>query len=478
MSSCVVQRSPVTGQKRAYGYSWEEEVKLGAQSDKQIQQQYGLYNDEALQNYVDEVAQDVLATSHMRGEGTEEKYKNTEFYFRVLDSPVINAFALPGGYVYVTRGLLGHLRNEAQLAVVLGHEIGHVAARHASQRAFEQQVGQLALIGGAVGGELMGLPGGDILQMGSQAAQLMFLKYGRDDERESDQLGVEYAAKQHYMASEGADFFTTLRRMSEQSGQSIPTWQSTHPDPSARANTIPQLAEEWRQKGYEQNVTDRDQFMRAIDDIVFGMNPRQGFTENGIFYHPDLAFQFPHPEGWQVVNQASAVQMVNEEQNAIIVFQIDSKNDSPQASVKEFLNQEGITSTGGSGTSSNGLNAYRATANAESQDGSKVQFYLYSAEYNGNIYRFVCYTLADQFDSYQNQFAETTGKFRELNDSDILNIRPAKLRVYQADRSGTLQSFLPDNLPLDITAEDVAIANQMELSDRVEAGTWIKIPRQ
>jgi predicted Zn-dependent protease len=478
VSFCVVQRSPVTGQKRAYGYSWDEEVKLGAQSDKQIQQQYGVYDDQGLQNYVDEVAQDVLATSHMRGEGTEEKYRNTEFHFRVLDSPVVNAFALPGGYVYVTRGLLGHLRNEAQLAVVLGHEIGHVAARHASQQAFEQQVSQLALIGGAVGGELLGLPGGDILQMGSQATQLMFMKYSRDDERESDQLGVEYASKKHYMASEGADFFTTLRRMSAQSGQSIPTWQSTHPDPSARANTIPQLADKWRQKGFEQNVTDRDQFMQQLGDITFGQNPRQGFTENGMFYHPELAFQFPYPEEWQVVNQASTVQMVNEDQNAIITFQIDSKNDSPQASVNEFLNQDGITSTGASGTSSNGLNAYEATANAESQDGSKVKFYLYSAKYNGNVYRFVSYTLADQFDAYQSQFIETTNEFRELNDSDILNIQPAKLRVYQTDRSGTLQSFLPNNLPLDISAEDVAIANQVELNEQIEAGTWIKIPRQ
>src|SRR5699024_9479792 len=193
---------------------------IGKKSDKQIQQQYGVYQDESLQQYIKRIGKKVLSKSHLRREDTPAKYKNTEFHFRVLNSEVPNAFALPGGYIYVTRGLLAHLENEAQLAVVLGHEIGHVAARHSSQRAFEQQVGQIALLGGAVAGqEILGVPGGEILSMGSQAAQLLFLSYGREDERESDQLGVEYASMEHYNAAEGAGFFTALKRISEQSGQ-------------------------------------------------------------------------------------------------------------------------------------------------------------------------------------------------------------------------------------------------------------------
>jgi predicted Zn-dependent protease len=476
--ACTVQRSPVTGNKRAYGYSWEQEKKLGAQSDKQIQQQYGVYDDEGLQAYVDNVAQDVLANSDMRGEGVEKIYRETEFTFRVLDSPVINAFALPGGFVYVTRGLMSDLRNEAQLAVVLGHEIGHVAARHASQRAFEQQIGQLALIGGAVGGELLGASGADILQLGSQASQLMFLKYSRDDERESDELGVEYAAKTNYEAAEGADFFNTLERLSAKSGQSIPTWQSTHPDPSGREQRIPELAEGWREKGIEMNKTNIDGYMSEIDNIIYGNNPRQGYTDNGMFYHPELAFQFPYPQGWQLINTPSAVQMANEDGNAIIVFQIDGKNDSPRASISEFVNQEGMNSTGGSGTSRNGLNGYEATATSKTQDGQEVQFYLYSVEYDGNIYRFVSYTLANQFNQYRSQFMQTAAEFDRLSDSAILNVEPVRLHAVRASRTAEFQSFLPNNLPLDITAEDVAITNQVELNETIQEGTWIKIPRQ
>ncbi|HLR33290.1 MAG TPA: M48 family metallopeptidase, partial [Fodinibius sp.] len=364
-ASCVMQRSPITGKKRAYGYSWEEEIKLGAEADKQIQQQYGVYQDEELQQYVDEIGQNILAQSHMRRADTPQKYKETEFHFRILNTPVPNAFALPGGYIYVTRGLLAHLENEAQLAVVLGHEIGHVAARHSSQRAFEQQVGQIALLGGAVAGqEILGVPGGEILSMGSQAAQLLFLSYGREDERESDQLGVEYASMEHYNAAEGAGFFTALKRISEQSGQSIPAWASTHPDPSEREDRIPRLAQEWEQKGYEQTTTGTDQFMSVIDGLVFGENPREGFTRDGTFYHPDLAFQFGYPSGWNVINQPTVVGIVNDDQDAIIIMQIDSEADSPQESVRNFINQEGITAQNQQQQNINGLNGYQATATA------------------------------------------------------------------------------------------------------------------
>lgn len=244
VSACSIQQSAISGDRRAYGYSWDQEKQIGKDADLQIQQQYGIYDNYELQTYVDHIGQEMLAVSHMNRPDTPAEYEGTDFYFRVLDSPVVNAFALPGGYIYVTRGLLSYLDNEAQLSVVLGHEIGHVIARHASQRAFEQQMGQIALIGGAIGGEMLGLSGGDILGIGTQATQILFLSYSRDDERESDRLGVEYSSMKHYKAAEGAQFFVSLERMSRQTGQSIPDWQLTHPDPAERANSIPELAEE------------------------------------------------------------------------------------------------------------------------------------------------------------------------------------------------------------------------------------------
>lgn len=479
ITACTVQKSPVTGSNRAYGYSWEEEKKLGAQSDKQIMQQYGVYPNEDLQQYISNIGHDILSVSHMRREDTPQKYKETEFEFKVLNTPAPNAFALPGGYVYVTRGMLAHLENEAQLAVVLGHEIGHVAARHASQRAFEQQVGQVALLGGAIAGEeLLGVPGGTVLNLGGQAAQLLFMSYSRDDERESDRLGVEYAAKQNYEAADGAGFFTSLERLSDQSGQSVPVWQSTHPDPGARSETIPELAQKWREKGYEQNIENTDRYMNHIDGIIYGNNPREGFAENGTFYHPELAFMFQYPSDWNIINQPNMVAVVTEEQDAVSIMEIDSKSESPRASVSAFVGQKGFTVRGQGSAQNNGMNAYEAVATAKNKQGNTYQFYVYAVEYDGNIYRFTSYTTVPKFSQYESEFAEISNSFDELNDEDILQIQPVRLEVRKANHSGTISSFLPDNLPQDITEEDVAILNQVKLDETVEEGNWIKIPRQ
>ncbi|TYP94971.1 putative Zn-dependent protease [Fodinibius salinus] len=479
ISSCAVQRSPITGNKRAYGYSWEKELKIGEQSDKQIQQQYGVYGDEKISHYVNDIGQELLSVSHMRRENTSEKYRQTEFTFRVLNSPITNAFALPGGYVYVTRGMLAHLENEAQLAVVLGHEIGHVAARHSSQRALEQQVGQIALIGGAVAGqELLDVPAKNILGLGSQAAQFLFLSYSRDDERESDQLGVEYAAMKNYEAANGAGFFSALKRISAQSGQSIPDWQSSHPDPAERANTIPDLAREWREKGYKQNIENTDEFMNTIDGMIYGNNPRNGFSDDNMFYHPDLAFQFSVPSNWKVQNQPSQVAVFNEQQDAVTVMKIDDKSSTPKASVSNVINQEEFRMQSQNEVRHNGLNGFEATATAMTKDSTQYKFYLYAVSYNSDIYQFTSYSVADKFSNYSRYFRQTSNSFAELNDQQILDIKPTRLEVRKTDRSAPFSSFLPSNFPMDITAEDVAILNQVQLDETIEAGSWIKIPRQ
>lgn len=480
VSACTIQQSAISGERRAYGYSWDQEKKMGKDADQQIQQHFGLYDNAELQNYVDNIGQKMLAVSHMNRTDTPDEYKGTDFYFRVLDSPVVNAFALPGGYIYVTRGLLSHLDNEAQLSVVLGHEIGHVIARHASQRAFEQQMGQLALIGGAIGGEMLGLPGGDILGLGSQAAQLLFLSYSREDERESDRLGVEYASMQNYKAAEGAQFFVSLERMSKKSGQNIPDWQSTHPDPAERANSIPELAEQWRAKGYEQTIDHTDQYMGKLDHMIYAENPREGFTRDGNFYHPEMKFQFPYPRDWQVINQRSMVAVVNRDKDAVSIMTLDGKSADAEASVNEFLNQEGITTVGKSTAASSGLTAFRAEATGQAEDGTQLKFYLYAIEYGNSIYRFLNYTTLDKYGTYAPRFKEITGGFSKLTDSRILNIQPVRLHAIKASRSGTFRSFLPSNLEsfsITFSAEDLAIMNQVELDEQIKAGTWLKLPR-
>src|SRR5437762_12264443 len=206
---CTADIVLATGEKRYLGYSWQQETEIGKQASQQVAALFGLYRDPKLERYVMEVGNRVLATSHLRRPGIEEQFRKTPVTFGVLDSPISNAMALPGGYIYVTRGMLAHLNNEDQLATVMAHELGHVAARHAARQAFQQQIGQGLLLGGAVLGQSLGLPA-DILNLGGMAAQLIFLRYSREDELEADKLGVEYGLAAGYDPREVITFFQTL----------------------------------------------------------------------------------------------------------------------------------------------------------------------------------------------------------------------------------------------------------------------------
>lgn len=480
-SGCVsTGTNPVSGNTRAYGYNWAEEKKLGKEADQQIQQQFGVYENEEVQAYVDEVARKVLKESHMRRPDTPAKFRNTEFTFRVLSSPIINAFALPGGYVYVTRGLLAHLNNEAQIAMVLGHEIGHVAGRHASKQAAKQQFMQGLLIGGAVAGQVAfgGNAAQNVLGLGGQAAQLLSLSYSRDNERESDRLGVEYAAKSGYDAAEGAAFFTSLKRKSKQRDQSIPTWQSTHPDPGQREDTIVQLAREWEQKvGRTQFDRNQDQYYSAIEGVVLGENPRKGFTEEGTFYHPEMKFKFPVPTAWQVQNQASQVGLIQPDQNAFTIFSLSEAGD-PNSAAVEFATQEGITVQDRGDRTVNGLNARRIVAEAEAQQGQTVRILAYFIEYEDQVYQFRGITEASRFSAYQPAFERTMTGFDALRDEEKLNVQPSRLNIRPAPRTAPFETFVEtDALPDGISATDLAIINQVDLEETVEKGRPLKLPK-
>src|SRR5512142_1754815 len=301
--ACTTGYVPATGQRRYLGYSWQQETELGKEASKQVAATFGIYHDANLERYVTEVGNRVLATSHLRRPGTEEQFRRTPVTFSILDSPIINAMALPGGYIYVTRGMLSHLENEDQLATVLAHEIGHVAARHAARQAWQQQIGQGLLLGGALLGQVAGLPAQDILNFGGMAAQMLFLRYSRDDELEADKLSVEYASLAGYDPRQVITFFQALNRIEQKEGQGVPSFFSTHPNPGDRIQRIRDSAPPSSAK----RITTDSRYLNALNGLVLGEDPRQGYVEANVFYHPDLGFRFPVPRGFKLVNQPGQV---------------------------------------------------------------------------------------------------------------------------------------------------------------------------
>lgn len=476
ISGCVVSRSPITGNKRAYGYTWQQEIALGTEADKQIVAQFGLYDDTPLTQYVDSVGQALLRVSHLKRSGAEPEWEATQFHFRILDSPVINAFALPGGYVYVTRGLLAHLDNEAQLAVVIGHEIGHIAGRHASKRAAKQMGGNLVLLGAAVGGQI--LAGGDaaetILNLGSAATELLFLRYGRDDERESDRLGVEYASMIGYDASKASAFFRTLKRLGEQSGNDIPSFLSTHPDPGARENKIQLLAAEWRVQ-YETDRVARDYYLARVDELVFGENPRQGFVRDERFYHPELAFDFPVPKKYSLSNQSQQVVLVSADKEAAILMKIDQDHATAEQASGAFAAQEGVSLVEGGLGTANGLSARYVVADVKNSDGQEMRLRAHFIDYDGTVYSFLGMALKENFNDHDDQFQLAMRGFRRLTDQQILTIQPDRLALARASREARFESVIPSTLPTGITPTGLAILNQLELADTLPRGHTFKL---
>ncbi len=474
-AGCVSGYNPVTGEDRFYAYSWEQERQIGSRTDKEITAQYGVYPGESLQTYVDHVGQEVLQESDLRSPEVPARFRETPFTFRVLDSPVVNAFALPGGYIYLTRGLLAHLQNEAQLAVVLGHEIAHVAARHSSRRALQSRLGQVGLLAGSViGSQAFESPAltREVLNLSGRAMQLLFLKYSRDDERQADRLGVRYAGSAGYSAGEASGFFQTLNRMSERQGQTLPSWQSTHPDPGQRERKVLELARDLS-AATEMQAVRSDTYFSYIDGLVVGEDPRQGYAGEGVFYHPGMRFKFSVPAGWELRNQKTMVAIVSPQRDAAITFRL-AREDTAEKAARQFRTSQGVQVKKAEPTLVNGHRSYAITAVVRTQKGP-VAIRQYFIEHEDRVFAFIGFTGIQNYKNMQPTFEQTLRSFATLRDAKKINVSPLRINLVTVDRAAEFRTFVT-SLPGGMSAADIALLNQTELGAIMEAGRKLKLP--
>jgi len=452
--------NPVTGKSELSLVSEQQEIQMGQQGAQQVAQEVGLVKDQALQNYLQTVGSGIASKSER---------PNLPWTFRAVDDPSPNAFALPGGYVFVTRGLLDLMNNEAELASVLGHEIGHVTARHSVHQMSEQQLAQLALGVGAILSPTVAQLGG----AASQGLGLLFLKYSRDDERQADDLGFRYALNQGYDVRYMDDVFRSLQRLGEASKESpLPSWLATHPGEAERIQTIDSKLAQLQPAQLANTKVNAQQYLQRVNGLVYGADPRNGFFQGNTFYHPDLRFQISLPSGWQGQNLSQAVIAVSPQQDGIIQLTIAQGN-SPEAAARAFLSQKGIQAGQASQQTVNGVPAVASTFQAQTEQGV-IQGLAAFFTYNGATYQVIGYAPAQRFGAYESAFRQSLGSFAPVTDSRVLNVQPKKLNVVSLPQQMTLAEFAQRN-PSTIPLAELAIVNQVEDPNKaLPAGTPVK----
>jgi predicted Zn-dependent protease len=452
---CAV--NPVTGDRQLMLISEAQEIELGREADQQIAAQMGLYDDPELAQYVSTVGRKLAAASER---------PQLPWTFRVLDDPVVNAFALPGGFVYVTRGIVAHLSSEAELAAVLGHEIGHVTARHGASRLSKAQLAGLGLgVGAVVSPEFARYAG-----LAESGLGLLFLKYSRDDERQADDLGLRYSISGGYDARQMPEVFAVLKRVSEGAGGGgIPGWLSTHPDPDARGERIRETLAS-SDVDFSRATVNRVGYVRHLDGMVFGEDPRQGLFREALFLHPELAFQVRFPAGWNVRNQRASVDAISSKNDAAAQLTLTPEGD-PAAALQAFVAAEVITAGRAQRGQISGLSAVGADFEVAVEPAlrGRVAF----VRYGQNTYRLLAYTLSSEWSSYAGEAARFIESFGALTDRKVLAVEPARVDMVDLTKNLPLETF-QRQYPSSVDLQTLALINHVGADGLLPGGQAAK----
>lgn len=454
--------NPVTGRRELSFISEAQEIEMGRQSVEQTRQATGFVDNAALTSYVSTVGMAMARASER---------PDLPWEFHVIDDASINAFAAPGGFIFITRGILSVMGSEAELAGVLGHEIGHVTAKHTVNQLSKQQLLTGVLVAGAIAKPdlAQGLPG----QLAQVGAGLLLLQYGRDDERQSDELGHRYSLHAGYDVREMPKTFATIQRVSQQSDAGrLPGFLSTHPDPGDRVEATRAWAD--TVSSYANLRTDRNDYLNHLDGMVYGQDPRQGYFDDNRFLHPVLRFQFDAPANWQGVNQATRVVMV--EPNGQAQLELSGvQAASASAAAQEFASQQGIVVASSGGVTINGLPATGVRFTATTSQGQALAGEAMFIEFRGEVYRFLGLTLAGTASQWMGtlqatirSFAPTASnqQFRRVRELDIVTLSSGSTVDRLAAQSGGAA-----------TVEDLALINGVQPGEMMAAGRRVKTIR-
>jgi predicted Zn-dependent protease len=457
--ACAV--NPVTGKNEFSLVSEADEIQMGQAGKVDVQNSIGIYNDAALNAYLTGLGTRIAATTER---------PNLPWSFQVADQPVVNAFALPGGPVFIARGILAYFNSEAQLISVLGHEMGHITARHSAAQMTRSQLAGLGLgIASAVNARM-----GQIAGVASQGLGLLFLKYSRDNESQADALGFRYGLANGWDMREETKMFNTLSRVSGDPSSRLPEWQASHPEPEGRAqhNDERVAAAQARGVNFGTLTVDRNGYLRRIDGLVYGEDPREGYFVGTTFYHPGLRITFAFPSGWQTQNTPTSVAGTNSSQSVVVVFS-GAGQESPQATGAKFAAQTGLTAGQGQALSINGLSAYTLAFQATTDQGTVAGRATWIAM-DGATYQILGYGAVANGSTNDPIIMGVARSFARLTDQSRIAVEPKRVHIVTLH---TAQSIVQAGRANGGTLPDaeLAMVNGVGANDVLPAGTLVKI---
>ncbi len=448
----------------------QSEAQMGAEAHPQLLSEFGGAMTGSQAQYVEQVGQNIAVQSGLGN-------ARSAFTVSLLNSSVNNAFAIPGGYVYTTRQLVALMNNEAELAGVLGHEVGHVAARHSQRR---QQAAQRNTLLGAAGAILSGILlgnsglGQQVGQTLLQGSQLLTLRFSRSQELEADELGIRYLNQAGYDPRAMATVLNSLAqqnaldaRVQGRDNATVPEWASTHPDPASRVQTALSKAQGMT------GVTNRDTFLSRIDGLLYGDDPQQGVIEGREFIHPELRLAFSAPQGFYMVNGTRAV-TVNGQSGRAQFTLAPYRGDLNSYVSTVFANlssEQNLRPQSIQRTTVNGLPAAYGSARVQSGNG-QVDVTVFAYEFaNDRAYHFTAITPAGQASAFNAMFSS----MRRISAQQAGTVIPRVVDVVTV-RSGDSVASLARNMAYDDNqVARFRVLNGLSSNEEVRAGQKVKV---
>jgi predicted Zn-dependent protease len=438
LTGCSV--NPATGQQEFTPLlPASQEKQIGAEQHRNIVNEFGgIYKNQKLTDYVQKIFKKISQVSELPAH---------YFQIFILNTPDVNAFALPGGYVYVTRGLVALANTEAELAGVIGHEIGHVTARHAANRS---NVEAISGIGSMLIGVLTGSQ--QIAQLAQMGGQGVAATYSRSQENEADMLGVRYLAKAGYTPYGQADFLRSLRIHSDfqkqqnknNNSDTVPSFFATHPDTASRVTKAADLA---REKNISKGFIGRQEHLKAITSMMWGDDPAQGIIKGQSFFHSDLKMSFSAPDNYRIINRPEAV-YIQGEQNTLIKFDADFKasGQSPEDYLQyEFAKQTPISAV--QSFKNNDFEGVTALTMMNTNNG-QVKARLFAMRLSDTqYYRFIMSAPPYLFAEKERDFFQIAKSLKKMSSSQVNQVKPYTIQIKKINSSDSLENIsqmIPD----------------------------------